>query len=75
MSTDPNSFSNDVRASMLRATQNNHNDNSYLTMDWIQSNFLINNKKLINSLKIDTNKNPYLKAILSVAEYILTGMH
>ena len=39
VATDPASFSNDVRTSMLRATQNNGNDNSYMTMDWIQSNF------------------------------------
>ena len=37
VATDSTGFSNDVRASMLRATQNNGNDNSYMTMDWIQS--------------------------------------
>jgi hypothetical protein len=39
VATDSTGFSNDVRASMLRATQNNGNHNSYMTMDWIQSKF------------------------------------
>ena len=41
VSTDSDSYSDEVRASMIRATHNNGNSdkNSYLTMDWIQSNF------------------------------------